>query len=59
MLIILDNFEHLLDGADLVSNILETCSNIHIIITSRERLNLQEEQIFPIHGLEYLAVLET
>jgi predicted ATPase/DNA-binding CsgD family transcriptional regulator len=52
-LFILDNFEHLLDGLDIVSEILATNSSLKILITSREALNLQEEWLRQINGLSY------
>ncbi len=52
LLLILDNFEHVLDGAVLVNEILQTAPQVQILATSRERLHLLEEQIYPIHGLE-------
>ncbi len=52
MFIVLDNFEHLMDGGrELVSDILSTASNVKVLITSRERLSLQAEQIYRVHGL--------
>ncbi len=66
-LLILDNFEHLLSqssaAADLVAEILQRFSNIKILCTSRERLNLQGEWIYELHGLpippsEYVDKLE-
>src|ERR1051326_5374170 len=53
LLLVLDNFEHLLDGADIVSDILAITTNLKILITSREALNLQEEWIRRIAGLAY------
>ena len=50
-LIILDNFEHLLEGAEAVSQLLARCPNLKIMVTSRERLNLEEEWTLPISGL--------
>lgn len=52
-LLILDNFEHLLNGAELLSAIIRECPNIIILVTSREVLNLQEEWVRPISGLQY------
>lgn len=52
-LLVLDNFEHLIEGADLVSKLLESCSNLNILITSRQRLNLAEEWPFEVGGLAY------
>ncbi len=53
MLLILDNFEHLMGGAGFVGRILEKCPDIRIITTSRERLNLMGEVIFEVTGLTY------
>ena len=49
----LDNFEHLLEGADLIAEILQAAPEVKILATSRERLRLPGEHVFPIHGLEY------
>jgi predicted ATPase len=51
MLLLMDNFEHLLDGAALLTEILQTAANVQILVTSRERLQLREEQVYPIQGL--------
>jgi predicted ATPase/transcriptional regulator with XRE-family HTH domain len=53
MLLVLDNFEHLLEGADLVARILKTSPHIIILTTSRERLNMQAEWLFDVEGLSY------
>ncbi|HEX3049198.1 MAG TPA: BTAD domain-containing putative transcriptional regulator [Aggregatilineaceae bacterium] len=53
LLLITDNFEHLLDSADLLSEILTAAPGVKILATSRERLNLQEEWIYDIQGLPY------
>jgi predicted ATPase len=53
MLLVLDNFEHLLAGADLVSNLLARAPRITLLITSRARLNLQAEWLFDVDGLAY------
>jgi predicted ATPase len=53
LLLILDNFEHLLDGVPLVVDILRTAVNVQILVTSCERLQLQEEQVYPIEGLAF------
>ena len=53
MLIVMDNFEHLLDGVELVANILQAAPEVQILATSRERLHLHEEQVYPIQGLEF------
>jgi predicted ATPase/DNA-binding CsgD family transcriptional regulator len=50
-LLVLDNFEHLLDGAGLVSDLLSGSSDVKVLATSRERLNLVEEWVMEIDGL--------
>ena len=50
-LIILDNAEHLLDGVGLFTEILNTCPQVKLLVTSRERLNLLSEWVFEIMGL--------
>ncbi|MCI0475685.1 MAG: tetratricopeptide repeat protein [Anaerolineales bacterium] len=53
MLLVLDNFEHLLVAADLLAEIIQTAPRIKILVTSRERLNLGAEWLFQVDGLEY------
>ncbi|MDX1417471.1 MAG: tetratricopeptide repeat protein [Candidatus Promineifilaceae bacterium] len=53
LLLVLDNFEHLLSTADFISHLLQNTPDIKIIVTSQERLNLQEEWLFPLQGLQF------
>jgi predicted ATPase/tetratricopeptide (TPR) repeat protein len=53
MLLVLDNFEHLLEGAELLSDILQAASGVKIIVTSRARLNLQEETVYRLEGMDF------
>ena len=53
LLLILDNFEHILEGAALVAEILQTAPQAQMLVTSRERLQLLEEQVYPIQGLDF------
>lgn len=53
ILLILDNFEHLPEGMVLVNDFLQTCTNLKIIATSRERLNLEEEWVLKLEGLSF------
>ena len=53
MLLVLDNFEHLIEGAGLISAILQAAPGIQILVTSRERLNLQGEWVFEVEGLPH------
>jgi predicted ATPase len=61
VLLALDNFEQLLSvpaggkqgGADWVIEILRAAPRVKVLTTSRERLNLQEEWVLEVGGLEY------
>jgi len=53
LLLVTDNFEHLLDGVGIVSEILEAAPAIKILTTSRERLNLQTETILHVTGMAF------
>ncbi len=51
VLLVLDNIEHLLDGVSLLSDLLGRAPQLKILVTSRQRLNLQEEWVLPIDGM--------
>jgi predicted ATPase/transcriptional regulator with XRE-family HTH domain len=51
VLLVLDNFEHLLDGVALLAEILKCAPRVKLLTTSRERLNLQSEWVYIIQGL--------
>jgi predicted ATPase/DNA-binding SARP family transcriptional activator len=53
LLLVLDNVEHLLDGIDLVTDILAMTPGIKILATSREALNLRQECLYPVEGLSF------
>ena len=53
MLLIMDNFEHLLDGAGMMSEMLAAAPKLKILVTSRLKLNLQTEQFFQLGGLDF------
>jgi predicted ATPase/class 3 adenylate cyclase/tetratricopeptide (TPR) repeat protein len=53
LLMVMDNFEHLLEGAGLLTDILNVSPETRLMVTSRERLNLREEWIYPMSGLRY------
>jgi predicted ATPase/Tfp pilus assembly protein PilF len=53
ILLVLDNFEHLLAGTNLVDEILQRSPQTKLLITSRVRLNRQSEQLFPVVGMTY------
>lgn len=53
LLLVLDNFEQLLPvgGATLVLEVLRAAPRLTLLVTSRERLNLQAESALPLEGL--------
>ena len=50
-LLVLDNFEHLVNGAGLLGEIIERAPKVELLTTSRERLNVQSEWVLDVHGL--------
>ena len=53
LLLVLDNFEHLLEGAPLVADIVQSTPNVKLLVTSREKLNLSGEIIYAMSGLDF------
>jgi DNA-binding SARP family transcriptional activator/predicted ATPase/pimeloyl-ACP methyl ester carboxylesterase len=53
LLLIFDNFEHVLDGAHWLSAILGIAPQVKILVTSRERLSLQEEWAYAVQGMTF------
>ncbi len=51
MLLVLDNFEHLVKHADLCSTLLAAAPRVKLLVTSRETLGLQEAWFYPLLGL--------
>jgi predicted ATPase/DNA-binding CsgD family transcriptional regulator len=51
LLLVLDNFEHLIIDANIVAQILVHAPNVKILVTSREILNLREEWVYALSGL--------
>jgi len=43
------------DGAGLVAELLQVAPEVKLCVTSRERLNLQEEWLFDVSGLTFPA----
>jgi predicted ATPase len=52
LLLLFDNFEHLIEAAPDLSNVLAACPNAQLIVTSRELLRLPGEQAYPVPPLE-------
>jgi serine/threonine protein kinase/tetratricopeptide (TPR) repeat protein len=51
MLLIFDNFEHVLGAAGLIAAISANAPGVKMLVTSRERLNLTNEQVYQLEGL--------
>ena len=52
-LLILDNFEHVLEGSQVVSAITQRCENVQLLATSREALRLRAEWVVTLGGLSH------
>ena len=50
-LLVLDNFEHLLDARDLLTEVIEQAPQVELLTTSRERLQVQSEWVLDVDGL--------
>ncbi|MBV9230280.1 MAG: protein kinase, partial [Chloroflexi bacterium] len=50
-LLLLDNFEQIIDAAPLLSDLLATCSSLKILVTSRSVLHLRGEHEFLVSPL--------
>ncbi len=55
VLLVMDNFEHMLGGVGWVIDMLENAPGVKILATSRSRLNVQGEHLFPLTGLDFPA----
>lgn len=51
MLLVLDNFENLVSGVGLLTDILSAAPHVKLLVTSRETLRLREEWVFDVSGL--------
>lgn len=51
MLLVLDNFEHVVTAAPLVGELVAACQQLKVLVTSRSTLHLYGEQEFPVPPL--------
>ncbi|HEY3549929.1 MAG TPA: adenylate/guanylate cyclase domain-containing protein [Gaiellaceae bacterium] len=52
LLLLLDNFEHVVEAAPEVAAVLAECPHADVLVTSRERLRVQGEHVYPVPVLE-------
>ena len=52
LLVLFDNFEHLIAAADDLNDLLASCPHLHLLVTSRELLRLPPEHAYPVPPLE-------
>ena len=55
LLLVLDNFEHLLEAAPEVSGLIESCPSLTVLIASRAPLRVRGEQEYAVPPLELPA----
>ncbi len=53
LLLILDNFEQWVTAAHFLVELLQEAPGLKLLVTSRVRLNVRGEQVFPLGGLPY------
>jgi predicted ATPase len=58
MLILLDNFEHLLDAAGDIGGLLDQCPRLDVLATSREALRLDGEWEYAVDPLQEAEAVE-
>ncbi len=54
-LLVLDNFEHVLDAASLVADLLAACPAVKVLVTSRPPLRIRAEQQYLLNPLTLSA----
>jgi predicted ATPase/transcriptional regulator with XRE-family HTH domain len=51
LLLVLDNYEHLLAASVVVASLLDRCRDLHVLVTSRIPLHLSREHEYPVPPL--------
>lgn len=52
VLLVLDNFEHVLDAAIEIADLVAECDELAVLVTSRAPLRVRREQEFPVQPLK-------
>ena len=58
LLLVLDNFEHLVEAARDVADLLRRCPNVQLLVTSREPLHITGERLSPLKPLAESPAVE-
>jgi len=53
ILLVLDNFEHLLSGGERIADLLRHAADVRILVTSQKRLNVPGEWLFDVEPFDY------
>lgn len=53
LLLLIDNFEHLIESAPLLSELIQNTQHTKLLITSRQALDLHGEWVYQLDGLSY------
>ena len=59
VLLLLDNFEHMLQHSKLLSDLIAAAPGLKILLTSRESLAIADAWFHPVAGLEYSDSIES
>ena len=58
MLLALDNFEHVMRAAGVVTGLIDGCPGVRLVVTSREALRVQAEYEFPVTSMDAADAVE-